>query len=76
MAELCISTYLKVNMYITNYQTIAAVQFYGFERTSKGPVIFYGDWGRGNTLQYKISLKTPHPRLDGNFYKTVLNKPL
>lgn len=43
MAELCISTYLKVNMYITNYQTIAAVQFYGFERTSKGPVIFYGD---------------------------------
>lgn len=45
MAELCIFTYLKLKMYITYYQTIifAAVQFYGFERTPKGPVIFYGD---------------------------------
>ena len=43
MAELCISTYLKLKMYITNYHIIAAVQFCGFERTLKGPVIFYGD---------------------------------
>lgn len=49
-------------MYITNHQTTAAVQFYGFERTPKGPVIFYGDRGRWNALRYKISLRTPHPR--------------
>lgn len=69
MAELCIFTYLKLKMFITNYQTIAAVQFYGFERTPKGPVIFYGDQGRGNTLQYKISLRTPTQDWVGTFTK-------